>query len=468
MLKEYAKILAKLMIIADMAIVALCFLAGYYITDRASELYSFNFYIRFLGPFVVAWGILLYVLGTYESFRTKKLSDSFFTILEIACIGIGAFGIFLYFFKIEGVSRAFVFAIFALSGLALSIEKIVLMLTFRFIRREGFNTRNILIVGTGKRAQHFIGLLDGHDEWGLKIVGVVDDGTLTKGESVYGHKVIGAITDMPEIIHDNVIDEVVFVVPRSWLYKIEDAMRLCETEGLKINVAVDYFELKFSRARQTDLHGFPLLSFESAPDKLWHLLFKRFFDIVVSGIALILLAPFFLVIAAIVKAGSEGPVFFTQERIGLNGRRFKLYKFRTMIKNAEEKLDELKEHNEMSGPVFKLGNDPRITGFGRILRKTSIDELPQLWNVFKGDMSLVGPRPPLLSEVIRYDNWHRRRLSMRPGITCLWQIKGRNRITDFDEWARLDLEYIDNWSVVLDFKILLRTIPVVLFGVGAK
>ncbi|MFA6079374.1 MAG: sugar transferase [Candidatus Omnitrophota bacterium] len=468
MLKEYSKILTKLLMIADMAIVAACFFAGYYLTERAGGLYSFNFYARFIVPFVAIWGILLYALGTYESFRTKKLTDSFFTILEIAFIGIGVSGILFYFFKIEGVSRAFIFVIFALSSVALSIEKIILMLVFRIVRREGYNTRNFLIVGTGKRAEHFISLLDTHDEWGFTIAGIVDDGTLKKGESVCGHKVIGSIADMQDIIHNNVIDEVVFVVPRSWLYKIEDAMRFCETEGLKISVAVDYFELKFSRAKQTDLHGFPLLSFESAPDKLGHLLFKRFFDIVVSGIALILLSPFFLIIALFVRLGSEGPVFFTQERIGLNGRRFKLYKFRTMVKNAEEKLDELKERNEMSGPVFKLGNDPRITKAGRILRKTSIDELPQLWNVFKGDMSLVGPRPPLLSEVIQYDNWHRRRLSMRPGITCLWQIKGRNRITDFDEWAKLDLEYIDNWSIILDFKILMRTIPVVLFGIGAK
>jgi len=233
-------------------------------------------------------------------------------------------------------------------------------------------------------------------------------------------------------------------------------------------VAVDYFKLKFSRAKQTDLGGFPLLTFESTPDRLWCLLIKRLFDAVSSGIALLVLAPIFAIIAIIIKATSKGPVFFRQKRCGLNGRTFILYKFRTMVEGAEARLDELIKHNEMNGPVFKMENDPRLTRVGKFLRKTSLDELPQLWNVFKGEMSLVGPRPPIPKEVEQYDNWQRRRLSMRPGIICLWQVNGRNRIVDFNEWARLDLEYIDNWSLGLDFKILLKTIPAVLFARGAK
>jgi exopolysaccharide biosynthesis polyprenyl glycosylphosphotransferase len=184
--------------------------------------------------------------------------------------------------------------------------------------------------------------------------------------------------------------------------------------------------------------------------------------------ALLVLSPIFAVTALLVKLTSEGPVFFVQKRVSMNGRIFNLFKFRTMIKDAEAKLAELQHLNEMKGPVFKLEKDPRITSVGAFLRKTSIDELPQLWNVLRGDMSLVGPRPPLPSEVEQYDDWQRRRISMRPGITCLWQIQGRNRITDFDDWARLDLKYIDNWSLWLDLKILLKTIPAVLFRVGSK
>ena len=180
------------------------------------------------------------------------------------------------------------------------------------------------------------------------------------------------------------------------------------------------------------------------------------------------MAPVFIITAIIIKATSKGPVFFNQERSGLNGRRFILYKFRTMVVDAETRLKDLLSSNEMNGPVFKMTQDPRITKIGKILRRFSIDELPQLWNVFKGDMSIVGPRPPIPEEVKNYDYWHRRKLSMRPGITCLWQVGGRSKITDFSEWMRLDLKYIDNWSLWLDCKILLKTIPTVLFGIGAK
>jgi exopolysaccharide biosynthesis polyprenyl glycosylphosphotransferase len=226
--------------------------------------------------------------------------------------------------------------------------------------------------------------------------------------------------------------------------------------------------LKFSRAKQTDLFGFPLMTFESTSLKLGQLFFKRLFDFIVAGIGFILLTPFLFIVAILIKRTSVGPVFFKQLRCGMYGRKFVFYKFRTMIADAESKLKDISQYNEMNGPVFKMKNDPRITKVGKWLRKFSIDELPQLWNVIKGDMSLVGPRPPIPYEVEKYDIWQRRRLSMRPGITCLWQASGRSEIADFDEWMKLDLEYIDNWSLGLDFKILFKTIPMVLLGIGAK
>jgi exopolysaccharide biosynthesis polyprenyl glycosylphosphotransferase len=201
---------------------------------------------------------------------------------------------------------------------------------------------------------------------------------------------------------------------------------------------------------------------------VWQLLIKRGIDIAGALLGLAVLIPFGVLTAVLVKLTSPGPVFFRQTRSGLNGRTFTLLKYRTMYRDAEARLKELKDKNEMQGPVFKMENDPRVTPLGRLLRKFSIDEFPQLWNVLVGDMSLVGPRPPIPSEVDQYDPWHRRRLSMRPGITCIWQVRGRNKITDFDEWMRLDLEYIDTWSLWLDIEILMKTIPVVVFGVGAK
>ncbi|HOU36535.1 MAG TPA: sugar transferase, partial [Candidatus Omnitrophota bacterium] len=272
----------------------------------------------------------------------------------------------------------------------------------------------------------------------------------------------------PDIIHNQVIDEIIFVVPRSWLNKIEDIMYLCEAEGLRIHIAVDYFELKFSRGRLSELDRFPLLTFSSTPARLGSLVCKRIFDVLISAAILLLSLPLFVAVAILIKLTSDGPVFFKQKRVGLNGRIFRLYKFRTMVRDAELKLQELMPHNEMHGPVFKMSNDPRITPVGRVLRKFSIDELPQFWNVLTGTMSVVGPRPPLPSEVKQYDSWQRRRLSMRPGITCLWQVSGRNRIVDFAKWVKMDLDYIDEWSFWLDMKIFFKTIPVVIFGIGAK
>jgi exopolysaccharide biosynthesis polyprenyl glycosylphosphotransferase len=238
--------------------------------------------------------------------------------------------------------------------------------------------------------------------------------------------------------------------------------------GVSASVAVDLFNLKWSMGRETSLVGIPMLTFDMTPTNAVALFVKRACDVIISTFALVMISPLYLIVAILIKTTSQGGVYFTQERCGLHGRKFKLYKFRTMEQNAEQKLKDLLVYNEMQGPVFKMENDPRITKIGKFLRKYSLDELPQLWNVFHGDMSLVGPRPPLPSEVKKYDPWHQRRLSIRPGITCIWQASGRNRISDFDQWVAMDLEYIDNWSLLLDFKILFKTIPAVFSGVGAK
>lgn len=468
MLKEYYTIFKRLTMFVDLCLVAASFFMGYFIRDTINNIYPLKDYLWILPIFLFMWGVLLNSFRMYESFRVRYISDVLFIVFKTAFVGLTLFGGFAYIFKLQFISRAFISFVFLVATALIIIEKIAVIFFFRHIRRRGYNLRNILIVGTGKRAQHFMSIVDEHAEWGLQIIGLVDEDAAKVGQTLNGYKVIGSFGDIPQIIHNNIVDEVVFVVPRSWLNKIEDIMNFCETEGLKINIAVDYFELKLAKARQSDLSGFPLLTFESTPIKPWQLLTKCTFDLAFSLFMLILLLPVFIVVAIIIKLTSSGDIFFRQKRCGLNGRVFRLYKFRTMVQGAEEKLNELMAQNEMVGPVFKMKKDPRITPIGSFLRKTSIDELPQFWNVFRGDMSLIGPRPPIPTEVNKYDNWQRRRLSMRPGITCLWQVSGRNKITDFNEWARLDLEYIDKWSLWLDIKIFLRTIPVVLFGIGAK
>jgi exopolysaccharide biosynthesis polyprenyl glycosylphosphotransferase len=242
---------------------------------------------------------------------------------------------------------------------------------------------------------------------------------------------------------------------------------MCEELGIRTRVAMNFFQNRVARIEIEELEGVPLLTFTTTPSDETQLALKRLLDVAVSVLTLTLAAPVILIAALAIKLSSPGSVLFKQQRVGLNGRIFMLYKFRTMIEDAHERRGEIAHLNEMSGPVFKAKSDPRITPIGRILRKFSLDELPQLWNVLKGDMSLVGPRPPIPEEVASYHRWHRRRLSMKPGLTCLWQISGRNNI-DFDAWMQLDLQYIDNWSPSLDLKILLRTIPAVLTGRGAS
>lgn len=468
MIKEYLNVFKKGLLFIDLAIVTACFFASYFLRELIGDLFPIASYIWLLPILLVIWGLCLTFFGGYESFRTKGLPEIVMATIKSAIAAFMIFSTITYAFKIHHISRLLVLLMFLLSAVSLVIEKIAVVNILRHIRRKGYNYRGILIVGTGPRAKNFINLIHQHAEWGLKVVGLVDYETQMVGQTVEGYKVIGVLENIPEILHGNVIDEVVFIIPRSKLNLIEQAMLFCESEGVKVTLAVDYFELQFARARQTELEGFPLLTFESTPDKLWRLVIKRALDIVLSLMGIVMVMPILIAAVAMIKSTSPGPIFFKQKRCGRHGRTFNLYKFRTMVVGAEDKLKDLLKYNEMTGPAFKMDSDPRVTKVGKFLRKTSIDELPQLWNVLRGDMSLVGPRPPIPDEINKYEPWQRRRLSMRPGITCLWQIEGRNRITDFNEWMNLDLKYIDNWSLWLDFKILLKTVPVVLFGVGAK
>ncbi|MBU1043062.1 MAG: sugar transferase [Candidatus Omnitrophica bacterium] len=468
MLKKKNKLLRRLMFLYDLGIVTISFFLSHFIKYYTISFIQLKDDIGFLPILLFVWGSLLYYFGMYRSFRVKRIPEVLLIIFKTCITSFIIFGSIMYIFKITAVSRVFIGLSFIISAVIMSIEKSILISFLQNIRRKGFNYRNILIIGTGKRAQSFIDFIRDHEQWGMRVIGLIDNDPTKKDQIVNGHTVLGCFDDVTAIIHEHVIDEVFFVVPRSWLSKIEPLLKILETEGVPVRIAADFFDLKLARMKQEELSGMPLLVFESTPDKFGQLLLKRAFDIILSGFGLIILLPLITLTYLAIKFTSGNPVFFTQERCGLNGRIFILYKFRTMNIGAEKQLEGLKQLNEMSGPTFKLTNDPRVTKIGKFLRKFSIDELPQLWNVLKGEMSLVGPRPPIPSEVSNYDSWHRRRLSMRPGITCLWQVGGRNKITDFDDWMKLDLKYIDTWSLVLDMQILLKTFPVVLVGDGAK
>ena len=272
-----------------------------------------------------------------------------------------------------------------------------------------------------------------------------------------------------ELLHEHSASCVLVTAKHTNFERVEHVIQLCETEGVEAWLVADFFATQIARASFDEIFGRPLIVFRSTPETSWQMLAKQALDLVGALLLLCLSAPLMIVIALLIKLTSKGPVFFRQQRSGLNGAPFSIYKFRTMVTNAEQTQHELAAMNEMSGPVFKVTNDPRVTPIGKWLRKSSLDELPQIFNVLHGEMSLVGPRPLPVDEVRRFNDLaHRRRLSVKPGITCLWQISGRNKISDFGDWVRLDLQYIDNWSIWLDLAILLRTIPVVLLGTGAK
>jgi exopolysaccharide biosynthesis polyprenyl glycosylphosphotransferase len=280
-------------------------------------------------------------------------------------------------------------------------------------------------------------------------------------------RVLVGTEEVCKALEDYAIDEVIFTDIVPVMTEVEELILACAEQGVRTTIAADIFSIGLVKSGISYFGGMPLIHFQTPPGDSWKLFLKRLLDIVISGALLIILAPVFVILAIGVKT-SKGPILFTQTRMGLNGRLFAMYKFRSMVVGSERTLSELKAKNEMQGPVFKMRDDPRVTSFGRFLRRFSLDELPQLWNVFVGDMSLVGPRPPIPGEVSLYDRRSRRRLSMRPGLTCTWQVSGRNDIVDFDCWVKLDLDYIDNWSLSGDMVLLAKTVPAVLLGTGAR
>jgi exopolysaccharide biosynthesis polyprenyl glycosylphosphotransferase len=343
-----------------------------------------------------------------------------------------------------------------ISFILVFVKEELLLMAFKSQLAKTQHRRRFVLVGTREETTRMQAQLKAKSTEPLEIVAAMDlDQT--------------PLQHLVDLLHEHSINGVIISSKRALFDQVEAAIRACELEGVEVWLVADFFKTQISRTTLDDFYGQPVLVFRTTPEASWQSVLKRVLDLMGSTIGLIflgLLLPFFTLF---VKLRSPGPVFFRQQRSGLNGRPFTIYKFRTMVTNAEQLQHELAAMNEMNGPVFKVTKDPRITPFGKFLRKFSLDELPQLYNILRGEMSLVGPRPLPVDEVKRFNDLaHRRRLSVKPGLTCLWQISGRNNVTDFKDWVRLDLEYIDNWSLWLDFKILWWTVPVVLAGTGAK
>ena len=339
----------------------------------------------------------------------------------------------------------------------------------RRLRASGHNLKTLVIVGAGERAQRFAAHMKRRQDLGYKVIGFVDSDPAYSTTSLEGAPYMGTIEDLPRLIAHEVIDEVTVALPiKSHYTQIETAVSLLEEQGITTHVLSDLFPQKLARSQAVDFDGAPIVTLGSAPPFSWRTEAKRIIDLTVSTTLLVVCAPLFALVAIAIKFDSHGPVFFIQERVGFSKRRFRMIKFRTMSVDAESRMKDIEHLNEKSGPIFKIKKDPRITRVGKWLRKTSIDELPQLINVLVGDMSVVGPRPLSVRDAVRMEEaWQKRRFSVKPGLTCLWQVSGRSNLS-FEQWMQLDLDYIDHWSLKLDASILLRTIPAIVLARGAS
>lgn len=455
--------------LSDILLTALAFVAAYELRIRlelAREFYIPGITRTLLLLFaVIVWVSLGYWLRIYEKLDSAVprviLRDTF----RQCATGAVAVVLFEFLLRLD-LSRAFLamFAVFA--WMLLCLFRLNAGNLLGVIRREFGSPNYVVVVGVGDSAIRLGRMLEQSETYGVRIRAFFTDDAEHPGEVALDKTYpVRALDDLPGMLREHVIDDILFAVDSRKLAELEELFLLCDEEGVKTRVATDFFPHVHSDVYLDWLGSLPLLTFSAAPHDEIRLVAKRITDIVMAAAALVLLAPLMAVIAMLIRLTSPGPAIFRQERCGLNGRRFVFYKFRSMCENAEALKASLQHLNQRE-TVFKIPNDPRLTGVGRWLRKFSIDEWPQLWNVLKGDMSLVGPRPAVPEEVEQYKRWQRRRLRMRPGLTCLWAISGRDAL-DFETWMKMDMQYIDNWSLALDWKIILQTIPHVLTGRGA-
>lgn len=472
------KLANRIRALFDLLVMTVCFFLVAYESCRPVGPASFEKFlsmrIRVLNfiifaAFLLAWHGLFAFFGLYRSRRLSSLPREILDLLGATFAGGVVLLALGWSLRVSFIIPRFVAIFWAASACGTMMTRLALRSFLKALRLRGRNLRHFLVVGTNHRAVGFAKKIESKPELGYRLVGFVENGWLDNCEfRRSGYSIVSDFGKFREFIRDNIVDEVVICLPiKSFYRQSSEIVKACEEQGIIARFLSDLFDLEVATCRAEMVDDASFITLRTGPMQDWALSIKRGVDVLLSAVMLLLASPLLAMAAIIVKLASPGPVFFAQDRVGLNKRRFRLYKFRTMVVDAEKMIKNLEHLNEVSGPVFKIVNDPRITRVGKYLRKTSIDELPQLINVLKGDMSLVGPRPLPERDYEGFDeDWQRRRLSVRPGITCLWQVSGRNSIP-FDKWMRFDMEYIDNWSFGLDMKILLRTLPAVLRGSGA-
>jgi exopolysaccharide biosynthesis polyprenyl glycosylphosphotransferase len=471
MLRRKNRITAVVLAILETGLTALCFALAFALRNLLPfqrAIYPFAEYSGFLLVMLVLWVVIAIVLDAYHIVEHQENIVSVRKAVQQVVIGGALMLVLVGAFKLD-ISRALIGFFLLLNLLVLIVFRVSTKGLRRTIRKRFGGFQYFVVVGMSDDALAIARTIHNHEVLGAKLFAIVQvsNGTenLEKARVICSN--LKKIEELPDLVTQHVIDEIIFAVPKEELAGLEEMFLLCEEEGVRTRILLNLFPHLISKMQLDWLESTPLLTFSTTPDNEYLLFVKRTMDVIGAFFLLMILSPLLLLVAVLIKLTSRGPVIFRQIRCGLGGRHFTLYKFRSMVEGAEALKSELESLNELDGPVFKVSKDPRCTPLGRILRKLSIDEFPQLVNIVKGDMSFVGPRPPLPAEVAQYVRWQRRRLRMRPGLTCLWILEGRSRL-NFERWMELDLEYIDNWSLFLDLKIFLLTIPIVLSTRGAR
>jgi len=474
-LKEPAKLIAYRRTVGDLTLTVASFLLAHqarsYLLPLVlpgifpGGLYPLRDYLPLLAAVVVVWPLLLAAAGPTPLGKAVSLRREVARTVRAVALGVVGLAAAGYLFRLDFVSRPFLALFGTVDAAALALARVVERRTRWGRTLFQAPERVVVVVGCGQEAVQFASMLAARRAWGYTVRGLVDADGCGR-DTVDGLPVVATVAALPEFLQNEVVDEVVLAVPLRTVAAIEDVVLRCHELGVHVRMALRPFPNARPHLEIESVDGVPLVTIAPSPTAPLPMFVKRVMDVVLASAGLVAGLPLLLLAACAIKLSSPGPVLYRQTRCGLRGRRFVLLKLRTMVEGAEEQRDEVAHLNVMDGPVFKAPDDPRVTKVGRILRRLSLDELPQLWNVLRGDMSLVGPRPPLPEEVERYEPWQRRRLAMKPGLTCLWQVSGRSEV-DFATWMALDLAYIDSWSLWLDLKILLRTIPAVLSGRGA-
>jgi exopolysaccharide biosynthesis polyprenyl glycosylphosphotransferase len=447
--------------IIDILAIAIAFQCSYFI-DYFEEGGFFFLQPRLLKLFFLImpfWLLILYLIQITEIPRTKRYRVLFLEYFQSTILILILLLVFYFVFKLYLIARLFLIE-FALFGfMLLFIIRVVEYKVFRTFRAKGYNYVNIVLIADDSSTL-FIESLLSNKEWGYKVVAIFTGSDVLKNkyeatQIMLPEKYLGVLNDLMEV---DLIDEVLYIKKKVIPSEVRDTVRSCEELGVTFRLKSSDKFINLTNAFKTNFANEKFLTFINVPHNSFALGIKKIMDISISLLMIIVLSPVFFIIGVLIKLTSPGPIVFKQARVGLRGRHFNLFKFRTMVANAENIRKDLGDKNEMDGPVFKIKDDPRVTKIGKFLRKSGIDELPQLFNVLKGEMSLIGPRPPLQSETLQYKRWQLRRLSVKPGLSCFWQIKPERNNIKFDKWMELDLAYIDNWSIRLDLMILLKTI----------